>query len=506
MGPGSLPALTAADESDDVTTTKAPPTPDHPRGLLIGDDRVTATSVPHHAHIYPATGQVNATVALAGDPEIDRAVAAAAEAQREWAALTVDRRRDLLIALADVVRDHFDELAALNVHDYAVPVSYAGTAIVLERFLRHFAGYVDKAHGYSTPVDGSFDVNIVEREPYGVVAVIAPWNGALAVAGSCVAPALAAGNAVVFKPSEVAPLASLRFGELCLQAGLPPGLVNVVPADAAGGDALVRHPGIRKVHFTGGGAAARSVLRSAAVNLTPVVAELGGKSASLVFPDADLDAAAALSAHQGPLMQSGQSCACASRILVHESVHDVFLEKFMEAIGAAKVGDPLDPTVSFGPVVSEAAAERILHAVDDTVRNRAGTLLRGGRRIGGDLAAGYYIEPTVFGDVDNSAPLAQHETFGPVVSVIRFGDDGDAVRIANDTAYGLNAFVHTRDLNRAHRVARSLEAGSVWVNTFSNISPQGPYGGYKQSGFGRTGGLDGLNEFTQVKNIRIAMN
>ena len=475
-------------------------------GLLIGGDRVTATSVPPRTHIFPATGHVNATVALAGAQEIDRAVAAAREAQREWAALSVDRRRDLLIGLADVVHEHLDELAALNVHDYAVPVSFAGTALVLERFLRHFAGYVDKAQGFSTPVDGSFDVNLVEREPYGVVAVIAPWNGALAVAGSCAAPALAAGNAVVFKPSDVAPLASLRFGELCLEAGLPPGLVNVVPADASGGEALVRHPGIGKIHFTGGGATARTVLRSAAVNLTPVVAELGGKSANLVFPDADLDAAAMLSAHQGPLMQSGQSCACASRILVHESVHDAFLEKFLAVVGAARIGDPFDPGVSFGPVISQAAADRILDTVDDAVRGGAGTLLTGGRRIGGDLAAGYYIEPTVFTDVDNTSNLAQQETFGPVVSVIKFGDDAEGVRIANDTTYGLNAFVHTRDLTRAHRVARRLEAGSVWVNTFSEISPQGPYGGYKQSGFGRTGGIDGLHEFTQTKNIRIAMN
>ncbi|BBY43911.1 aldehyde dehydrogenase family protein [Mycolicibacterium celeriflavum] len=479
--------------------------PNQPFGLLVGGDRITASSVPHHTHIFPATGQPNATVALAGAPEIDRAVCAAWDAHREWMALTVDRRRDLLIDLADIVHDHLDELAALNVHDYAVPVSFAGTALLLERFLRHFAGYVDKPHGSSTPVDGSFDVNLVESEPYGVVGVIAPWNGALAVAGSCIAPALAAGNAVVFKASELAPLASLRFGELCLQAGLPPGLVNVVPAGPEGGEALVRHPRIRKLHFTGGGTTARTVLQAAAANLTPVVAELGGKSANLVFADADLDAAAMLSAHQGPLMQSGQSCACASRILVQDSVYDAFLEKFLAVVAAAKVGDPFDPAVVFGPVVSEAAAQRILNTIDDASRRRAGQLLTGGRRMSGDLSAGYYIEPTVFGDVDNSSALARTETFGPVVSVIRFSDDAEALRLANDTPYGLNAFVHTRDLNRAHRAARSLEAGSVWINTFSDISPQGPYGGYKQSGFGRTGGVEGLREFLQCKNIRIGM-
>jgi aldehyde dehydrogenase (NAD+) len=473
--------------------------------VIIGGDRITEASGGAHAHIYPATGQPNATVPLAGAAEIDRAVASASDAQREWISLTVDRRRDLLIDLADAVHEHLDELARLNVDDYAVPISFAGNAILLERFLRHFAGYIDKIHGATTPVTGSFDVNFIEREPYGVVGVITPWNGSLVVTGSCVAPALAAGNAVVLKPSEVAPLAALRFGELCIEAGLPVGLVNVVPAGPDGSAALVRHPGIRKIHFTGGDATARKVLQSAAVNLTPVVAELGGKSANLVFGDADLDAAAMLSAHQGPLMQSGQSCACASRVLVHDSVYDAFLEKFVAVIEGSTVGDPLDPRVVFGPVVSQAAAGRILGVIEQAVTERSGELLVGGTRLGGDLADGYYIEPTVFGAVDNASPLAQNETFGPVVSVMKFSDEAEAVRIANDSRYGLNAFVQTNDLNRAHRVARQLEAGSVWINTFSDISPQGPYGGYKQSGFGRTGGLEGIHEFLQVKNIRIGM-
>jgi acyl-CoA reductase-like NAD-dependent aldehyde dehydrogenase len=472
--------------------------------VLIGGDRLTETSGGIYAHIYPATGQPNAHIPLAGADEIDRAVASAWDAHREWISLTVERRRDLLIDLADAVHENLDGLARLNVDDYAVPISFAGNAILLERFLRHFAGYVDKPHGSSTPVTGSFDVNLIEREPYGVVGVLTPWNGSLVVTGSCVAPALAAGNAVVLKPSEVAPLAALRFGELCLEAGLPAGLVNVVPAGPEGGDALVRHPGIRKVHFTGGDATARKVLQSAAVNLTPVVTELGGKSANVVFDDADLDAAAILAAHQGPLMQSGQSCACASRVLVQESVYDAFVEKFVAVIEGSTIGDPLDPQVVFGPVVSHAAADRILGVIEHAVSKRSGELLVGGTRLGGELADGYYIAPTVFGGVDNGSTLAQTETFGPVVSVMKFSDEAEAVRIANDTRYGLNAFVQTNDLGRAHRVARQLEAGSVWINTFSDISPQGPYGGYKQSGFGRTGGLEGLHEFLQVKNIRIA--
>jgi len=236
-----------------------------------------------------------------------------------------------------------------------------------------------------------------------------------------------------------------------------------------------------------------------------VVTELGGKSANIIFGDADLDAAAMLSAHQGPFMQSGQSCACASRVLVHESVHDAFVEKFVAVIQASTIGDPLDPQVVCGPVISQGAADRILAVIEQAVTQRSGELIVGGKRLGGELAQGYYIEPTVFIGVDNASALAQTETFGPVVSVIKFSDEAEAVRVANDTNYGLNAFVQTTNLSRAHRVARQLEAGSVWINTFSDISPQGPYGGCKQSGFGRTGGLEGLHEFLQVKNIRIGM-
>ena len=293
---------------------------------------------------------------------------------------------------------------------------------------------------------------------------------------------------------------------MCLEAGLPPGLVNILPAGAEGGAALVRHPGIRKVHFTGGGTTARAVIRAAAENLTPVVAELGGKSANIIFDDADLDRAAVLSAHQGPLMQSGQSCACASRLLVHASVYDTFVEKFLAVLDSAPAGDPFDPEVRFGPVISENALTRILDTVDLAVRTGAGELLTGGKRMGGPLAQGFYIEPTVFADVDNASPLVQTETFGPVVSISRFTDDDQSVRTANDTRYGLNAFIHTRDLRRAHRVSRALESGSVWINSTSRISPQGPYGGYKQSGFGRTGGWEGLLEFLQAKTIRIGLD
>jgi aldehyde dehydrogenase (NAD+) len=225
-----------------------------------------------------------------------------------------------------------------------------------------------------------------------------------------------------------------------------------------------------------------------------------------VFDDADIDAAASTAAFQGPLGQSGQSCACASRILIHDDVYEEFVEKFITTISSVTIGDPLRPDVMFGPVVSQSAADRILGVIDDAVNHGWGELLSGGRRMKGELAEGFFIEPTVFGDVNDQSPLVQRETFGPVVSVARFTDEVEAIRAANDTVYGLNAYVFTSNLNRAHRVARQLEAGSVWVNSHSDIEPQSPYGGYKQSGFGRSGGMEGLHEFLQVKNIRIAAN
>ncbi|MQY26546.1 aldehyde dehydrogenase family protein [Nocardia aurantia] len=490
-----------------MTGTSSPAATDVlPTGLLIGGEWVTGSSGGTYDHIYPADGRPNATVELAGDAEIDAAVRSAWRAHREWISHTPERRRDLMIALADAMRDDIERLGRLNVHDFAVPIVMSpGHAALAEGFIRYYAGYIDKDTGTSTPVSNKFDVNLIEHEPYGVVGIIAPWNGPLVVIGLNVAAALAAGNAVVLKPSEISPFTPLRFGELCLRVGMPAGLVNVVPSGPEGGAALVRHPGVRKIHFTGGGHTARAIITTAAANLTPVATELGGKSANIVFADADLDAAARLAAFQGPLGQAGQSCACGSRILVEAPVYDEFMAKFLAVVTSAPVGDPFDPANLVGPVVSQAATDRILQVIDRAVADRMGELVTGGNRLGGDLAAGYYLEPTVFADVDNRSPLAQHETFGPVVSVMRFTDEAEAVAIANDTTFGLNAFVQTTDLTKAHRIARQLESGSVWINRNSDISPQSPYGGYKQSGTGRAGGLEGLREFQQVKNIRIGM-
>ncbi|MCG3754004.1 aldehyde dehydrogenase family protein [Amycolatopsis sp. Poz14] len=474
--------------------------------MLIGDERVSDSSGGTHAHVFAATGETNARVALAGAAEIERAVSAAWRAQREWMGLGVERRRDLLLALADAVESELDSLVRLSVQDNAVPVSVSALQpATLVRYLRYYAGWVDKGHGQSVPGTAPSDVNLVEREPYGVVGVIIPWNGPLFQIGMNVVPALAAGNAVVLKPSELAPLTSLRFGELCREAGLPPGLLSVAPGGAEAGEALVRHPGIRKIHFTGSTATARRIHAVAAENLTPVATELGGKAANLVFADADLDQAAQLAALSGPLGLSGQSCAAGNRILVQDTVYDEFAERFLTVVRNAAMGDPFAETTLVGPVISEAAADKILGVVEDAVRSKSGRLLAGGKRADGKLAAGFYVEPTVFAEVDTGSALGREEVFGPVASLIRFTAEDEAVAIANDTRFGLVNYVNTTDLARAHRVARQLESGTVWVNQGTDIGPTAPYGGYKQSGSGRSGGLEGLHQFQQVKNIRIGV-
>ena len=475
--------------------------------MLIGDRWVAESSAGVHGHIYPATGQVQAQITLAGAPEVDLAVQAARDAQREWAALSVDDRRDLMLRLSDIVAAAEEELVALSIRDNGVPhfISMVHPP-QLVRWLRYYAGWVDKQSGSVPPVSRSTDLNIIERTPYGVVAVIIPWNGPLYGIAMAVVPALAAGNAVVLKPPELAPFTSLRFGQMCLDAGLPPGLVNVLPGDPNGGDALVRHPGIRKIHFTGSGDTARKIHVAAAENLTPVATELGGKAAHIVFDDADLQAAVGLVAFTGPLAQSGQSCACGSRILVQDGIYDDFVQALVGAVESVAIGDPERPDTIIGPVISEAAAQRIVRVIRAAEHEKMGQLVAGGERLGGDLAGGYYISPTVFSEVDNTSPLARIETFGPVVSVMRFSTEDEAVALANDTDYGLVDYVQTSNLRRAHAVARRLEAGSVFVNTYSDLVPTAPYGGMKQSGVGRLGGIEGIDEFSQLRNVRIALS
>jgi aldehyde dehydrogenase (NAD+) len=307
---------------------------------------------------------------------------------------------------------------------------------------------------------------------------------------------------VVAKPPELAPFGMLWFAELALEAGLPPGVLNVVVGGASTGAALTGHDAVDKISFTGGSATGRAIMAAAAHHLTPLALELGGKSPAIIFPDADLDAAAAMVATVGTALLSGQGCALPTRTYVHHDVYDEVVEKVTAVVRSLAVGDPLDPTTVVGPVVTEAALERILGVIE-RARADGATLLTGGTRLGGDLASGWFVAPTVFGDVDHGSDLARHEIFGPVQALVRFGSDDEVLARANDSAFGLGAYLHTSDVRRIERFVRHLEAGTVIVNAAGGLSPTSPFGGYKQSGFGREGGRAGIEEMVRRKTVLV---
>ncbi|WP_322754891.1 aldehyde dehydrogenase family protein [Frankia sp. Cas3] len=473
-------------------------------GLLIGDGRVSDSSEGEFTHVYAATGKPTRGVSMAGAGEVDAAVRAARAALPGWRATPLDRRRELLLEAARLIRREAATIAQLTTIDNGTPsMIAASTPLLAADLFTYNAGWADKIGG---EVVGTWPVPALDYtldEPYGVVGVIVPWNGPVVSVGQIVAPALAAGNCVVLKPSELAPWGCLRIGELLLEAGFPPGVINVVPGGPAGGQALVSHPDVDKIHFTGGGQTAKRILASALETLKPVGLELGGKSANLVFEDADL-VAAAQQAMTGAVLLSGQGCILGTRILVQRSIHDAFLATLAAILGQIPVGDPSAATSVMGPVVSEGAADRILGMVA-TAQKEGNRLLTGGERLGGDLADGWFIGPTVLADVAPTDFIAQNEVFGPVLAVTPFDTEADAVAIANATPYGLAAYVQTDDLRRAHRVCAALEAGNIWVNGFLGIPPGAPFGGVKQSGQGRLGGIHAIREFTRPKNVWMAL-
>ena len=410
-------------------------------------------------------------------------------------------RAAVLFRLADLLEQHGAEAAELAALDNGTPVSVMNPGFYTAAWIRYYAGWCDKLDGEVLSAEPG--LSYVRLEPYGVVAVIPPWNGSMMGMGQKCGPALAAGNTVVAKPPEVSPFGMLRFAELALEAGLPPGVLNVVVGGATAGSALAGHRGVDKISFTGGGATARALMATAARNLTPLALELGGKSPNVVFPDADLDTAAAMAAQFGTALLAGQGCALPTRLYVHDDVYDDVVAKVLTTLNSLKVGDPLDPASFVGPVVTEAAMERILGVIERAQAEGA-TLLTGGRRLGGDLARGWFVAPTVFGMVDHDSDLARKEVFGPVQAVLRFTSEDDVLAMANDSAFGLGAYLHTSDNRRIQRFVREMESGTVVVNGMGGISPVTPFGGYKQSGFGREGGRAGIEEMVRRKTVFVS--
>ena len=477
--------------------------------LFIDGQWVDAESGKTFETPNPATGKTLAEVAEGDKADIDKAVAAARKAfEGKWSKTSARERGRMLYKLSQLIEARAKELAELETADNGKPIreaQYIDLPGVVENF-EYFAGWATKIEGETIPVPGQM-FNYTLREPVGVCGQIIPWNFPLLMAAWKLAPALAAGNTVVLKPAEQTPTTALELGKLIQEAGFPDGVVNIVPGfGETAGAALASHKGIDKIAFTGSTEVGKLIAKAAADNLTKVSLELGGKAPNIVFADADMEQAIN-GAMMGIFFNQGQVCCAGSRLFLHEEVKDEFLERFKERAGKIKVGDPTDKATQMGPQVSEEQLNRIKSYVD-LARTEGATVLSGGcpPALEGDFQKGYFFQPTIFSEVQNTMRVAQEEIFGPVVSVITFKDESDLIRQANEVAYGLSAGIWTRDITRAHRFAREIKAGVVWINTFNMMNAASPFGGYKQSGYGREMGKHALEMYTQVKSVWVDLS
>jgi len=463
--------------------------------------------------VNPANGEVLADIAAGEAEDVNRAVAAARRAFESgpWPSMTPAERQNLIWRLADRMEECLEELAQLETLDNGKPLAVARVADVplSVEHMRYYAGWATKIEGETIPVSvpyapGARFFNYTLREPVGVVGQIIPWNFPLLMAAWKLGPALAAGNCVVLKPAEQTPLSALRLGELLQDVGFPPGVVNIVTGygeDA--GAPLAAHPDVDKIAFTGSTEVGKLIVQSSAGNLKRVSLELGGKSPNLIFRDADLDAAAE-GAASAIFFNHGQCCCAGSRLFVEQAAYDQVLEKIADYSQKIKVGPGWEADTEMGPLVSEEQLRRVTGYLD-AGRTEGASVVCGGGRPGGELNAGYFVQPTVFADVRNDMRIMQEEIFGPVVAVTPFSDVDDVIAAGNESTYGLAAGIWTRDVSKAHLTAAALKAGTVWINCYNIFDPASPFGGYKQSGYGREMGHHALELYTQVKSVWVGL-
>lgn len=457
--------------------------------------------------INPANGEVIAQVQAAGAADVDRAVDAAAKGQKVWAAMTAMQRSRILRRAVDILRERNDELAAIETADTGKPLSETTTVDIVTGadVLEYYAGLIPALEGQQIPLRDSAFV-YTRREPLGVVAGIGAWNYPIQIALWKSAPALAAGNAMIFKPSEVTSLTALKLAEIYTEAGLPDGVFNVLPGSGRQvGQALTEHPGIAKVSFTGGVVSGKKVMANAAGStLKEVTMELGGKSPLIVFDDADLDRAADI-AMMANFYSAGQVCTNGTRVFVPAALQSEFEEKILARVQRIRIGQPTQPDVNFGPLVSFAHMENVLRFIESGKKSGARLLVGGERLTDGVLAQGAWVAPTVFSDCTDEMKIVQEEIFGPVMSILTYESEEEVIARANNTNFGLAAGLVTRDLARAHRVIHQLEAGICWINTWGESPAEMPVGGYKHSGVGRENGISTLEHYTQIKSVQVEL-
>jgi acyl-CoA reductase-like NAD-dependent aldehyde dehydrogenase len=479
----------------------------YPTQLVIGGERVDAAGGRTFDVENPATEEIIAKVAEADASDVERAVsnARATFESEAWRKISARQRGAMVYKLGELITSHADELARLETQNNGKPLfeSHIDVKLTAETF-KYYGGWADKIHGETIPVDGNY-LNYTLREPLGVIGAITPWNFPMSLAAWKIAPALACGNTVVLKPATQTPFTAIRMAELALEAGLPAGAFNCVPGQGkTAGMALVRHPEVDKIAFTGSTEIGKMVMREAAATVKKLSLELGGKSPNIVFADADLDAAAR-GALTGIFYGKGEVCAAGSRLLVEDTIREELTAKILERAKKMVAGDPMNPKTRLGAIVSKAQMESVLGYIKKG-RDEGAQLLSGGERTPVN-GKGYFVQPTIFGGVESKMTIAREEIFGPVLAMMTFsgGFDG-AVALANETIYGLAAGIWTRDIGKALRTARAVRAGTVWVNTYNMYDAASPFGGYKQSGFGRELGMYAIDGYTQIKSVWVDLS